>query len=324
VHDLSICLFGSPQIRRGRQQVIIQRRKDLALLIYLIVTSQPHRRDTLATLLWEEQNQAEARSNLRKSLSRLKSILGENVLLTSQDQVRVNPDLPLDVDTLQFSSRLQQFHKHRQSHRGEKSALCRDCQKAMEEAARTYQADFLAGFSVQDSSMFEEWQFFQAESFRKDLSETLEQLARFHRNREEYKTAIEYCRRWLALDRLNESAQRQLIQLYALSGQRAAAKRQFEECKRILKEELGAEPEEETLQLFNDLQKKRGSRDDETKTAAQSTSPSLKPHHFPVHPAPFIGREKELGEVLRLLRESPYRLLTLLGPGGSGKTRFAL
>jgi predicted ATPase/DNA-binding SARP family transcriptional activator/predicted negative regulator of RcsB-dependent stress response len=326
VPDLSVLLFGLPQIKRGNEQISIQRRKDLALLIYLVVTSQPHSRDTLATLLWQDQSQADARSNLRKSLSRLKSILGENVLLTSQDQVRVNHNHAIDVDITQFNLRVQQFHKHGHARNGTQSTLCHDCQKALEEAARTYQADFLAGFSVSDSLVFEEWQFFQSESLRKNLAEILEQLARLYASKEEYKTAIEYGRRWLALDRLNESAHRQLITLYALSGQRAAAKRQFEECKRILKEELGAEPEEETLQLFKDLQKKRGPQPSGTTTAeaVPSTTQSRKLHHFPVHPAPFIGREKELGEIIRVLRESPYRLLTLLGPGGSGKTRLAL
>ena len=324
--DLSIALFGPPQIKRGNEQVNIQRRKDLALLIYLVVTLQPHRRDTLATLLWEDQSQAEARSNLRKSLSRLKSILGENVLLTSQDQVRVNPNCPIDVDITQFNLRVQQLHKHRHSYNGTESALCHDCQKALEEAAKIYQADFLAGFSVSDSSVFEEWQFFQAESLRKNLAEILEQLIHWYAKREEYKTAIECGRRWLALDRLNESAHRQLMTLYGLSGQRAAAIRQFEECKRIMQEELGAEPEEETIQLFQDLQKKRGRPQSRTTMvqALPSTTSSRKLPHFPVHPAPFIGREKELSEIISLLRESPYRLITLLGPGGSGKTRLAL
>ena len=76
-----------PQIKRGNEPITIQRRKDLALLIYLFVTSQPHSRDTLATLLWQEEGQAVARSNLRKSLSRLKALLGENSLLVSQDQI---------------------------------------------------------------------------------------------------------------------------------------------------------------------------------------------------------------------------------------------
>jgi predicted ATPase len=44
--------------------------------------------------------------------------------------------------------------------------------------------------------------------------------------------------------------------------------------------------------------------------------------NLPVQPSPLIGRERELGEVTSLLREQ--RLVTLLGPGGSGKTRLAL
>lgn len=325
VPDLSIRLFGSPDIRSGNQQVILQRRKDLALLIYLIVTSQPHRRDKLATLFWEDQNQAEARSNLRKSLSRLKSILGEDVLLTSQDQVRVNPDYPIDLDIAQFHLRVGQFHEHAHAHNGADSTLCADCQKSLQEATQLYRADFLAGFSVSDSSVFEEWQFFQTESLRKDLAEILEQLAKWHANQQEYKTAIEYSRRWVALDRLNESAQRQLMTLYAVSGERAAAKRQFEEFKRLLKEELDVEPEEETLQLFRDLQKRKGYPGSGTTASdANPSSTIASKHHFPAHPAPFIGREKELGEIISILRESPSRLLTLLGPGGSGKTRLAL
>lgn len=318
VPDLSIRFFGSPQIRRGRQELVIQRRKDLALLIYLVVTSQPHRRDTLATLLWQDQSQAEARSNLRKSLSRLKSILGEDVLLTSQDEVWVNPADLNDVDTVQFSLLIQQVHKHGRSHHGGDNPRCPSCQHALEEAARIYQADFLSGFGISDSSAFEEWQFFQAESLRKNLAEVLEQLALTHLSHEEYQPAIEYARRWLALDRLNEAAHRQLMTLYIRSGQRAAAKRQFEECKRILKEELDAEPEEETLELFNNLEKKR-------RSATVVTAPfSGKLYHVPVHPAPFIGREKELDEITRFMQEAPYRLLTLIGPGGSGKTRLAL
>lgn len=46
--------------------------------------------------------------------------------------------------------------------------------------------------------------------------------------------------------------------------------------------------------------------------------------NLPVQPTPFLGRERELGEVLELLGSHGVRLLTLTGPGGSGKTRLAL
>ena len=51
-------------------------------------------------------------------------------------------------------------------------------------------------------------------------------------------------------------------------------------------------------------------------------TPDARPNNLPVSATPLIGREAELDQVLRLLRER--RLVTLTGPGGTGKTRLAL
>jgi ATP-dependent Clp protease ATP-binding subunit ClpA len=48
------------------------------------------------------------------------------------------------------------------------------------------------------------------------------------------------------------------------------------------------------------------------------------PNNLPVQPTPFIGREKQVTAVVRLLSREDVRLLTLTGPGGTGKTRLAL
>jgi predicted ATPase/DNA-binding SARP family transcriptional activator/tetratricopeptide (TPR) repeat protein len=321
-----------PQIKRGNEPITIQRRKDLALLIYLFVTSQPQSRDTLATLLWQEEGQAVARSNLRKSLSRLKALLGENSLLISQDQISLHPDLSLHLDVNDFQEHLEQFRQHHPGRGGhEGQTLCPVCLRALDEAAILYQADFLNGFLLPDSSTFEEWQFFQAESLRQNLAEALEQLTRQYAADGDFPAAITYCRRWLAIDRLHEPAQRQLMLLYALNDQPAAAKRQFEECVRLLNEELGAQPEPETLQLFDAIQKKKltdlpkeRSLPGRTEGKKSSALREKKVYSLPTYPSPFVGREKELEEIQHLLQDPSCSLLTLLGPGGSGKTRLAL
>jgi predicted ATPase/class 3 adenylate cyclase len=61
----------------------------------------------------------------------------------------------------------------------------------------------------------------------------------------------------------------------------------------------------------------------------RSDFPALKtlgnrPTNLPTQPNPLVGRETELGNVARLIRDGDGRLLTLTGPGGTGKTRLAL
>jgi predicted ATPase len=51
---------------------------------------------------------------------------------------------------------------------------------------------------------------------------------------------------------------------------------------------------------------------------------SLNQTNLPVQPTPFLGRERELAEVLELFGREDVRLLTFTGPGGTGKTRLAL
>jgi predicted ATPase/class 3 adenylate cyclase len=51
---------------------------------------------------------------------------------------------------------------------------------------------------------------------------------------------------------------------------------------------------------------------------------SLHQTNLPLPATPFLGRRKELAQVLRLLSQEDIRLVTLTGPGGTGKTRLAL
>jgi len=49
-----------------------------------------------------------------------------------------------------------------------------------------------------------------------------------------------------------------------------------------------------------------------------------RPTNLPVQPTPLVGREREVAEVIELLRRPDVRAVSLTGPGGTGKTRLAL
>jgi predicted ATPase/Tfp pilus assembly protein PilF len=76
----------------------------------------------------------------------------------------------------------------------------------------------------------------------------------------------------------------------------------------------------EASQLYSE-----GRFGDKTETAAALASPVGKsPHNLPAPPTHFIGREAELAELTELLLSPEVRLVTLTGPGGTGKTRLGL
>jgi hypothetical protein len=107
------------------------------------------------------------------------------------------------------------------------------------------------GFSLRDSANFDDWQSFEAESLRQELASALSRLVRAHTSRNQHPAAIPYARRWVALDPLDESAHRHLMEVYAGAGQQAAALRQYQECVRVLDRQLGLPPGPEMTALLH-------------------------------------------------------------------------
>jgi predicted ATPase/DNA-binding SARP family transcriptional activator len=350
--------LGTPKITRTDNSVNIQRRKGIALLSYLAVTAQPHSRDSLAAMFWPEYDQSGARGNLRRDLSRLKTELGDGALRIEADNVGMHPQLDLWLDVAEFQAGADRPQGHGHSLNGQGEPLCPGCLESLQRAVELYQGDFLGGLNLPDSPAFNEWQFFQSESLRQKMAIALQYLVRWYTYNRAFSEAIRYCRRWLAMDPLHEPAHRELMRLYAYDGQIAAALRQYQECARLLKTELGIDPESETTRLYEEIRSRKigpveaaraaaapraaapprdgtspgdgaslqdGASLRDAKGPAQEAAPARPRHNLPTQSTPFVGRESELSEIKRLLFEDPScRLVTLLGPGGSGKTRLGL
>lgn len=332
--ELKLCVFGPPRLERDGQPLEVSRRKALALLIYLAVTRQPHSRDALATLFWQDSDQREGRASLRRTLYRLNKELGEGQLSISPETISLDPQANLWLDSAAF-------HRHATAgltprHGGEQ--MTPEQLAHLAEAAALYTDDFMAGFTLPDCPAFDEWQFFQREELRQQLADVLQALITWNGARAAYGAAIEYARRWLALDPLHEPAHRELMRLYAWDGQHTAALRQYQECVRLLDAELGVEPESETTELYTIIKARRlaappvpavpatirepQQRDIHPATAAQQQRHIH--HNLPSPPAGFVGRQHDIADIIRRLTDPACRLLTLTGPGGIGKTSLAL
>jgi DNA-binding SARP family transcriptional activator len=341
--QLSLFLLGPPRLELDGEPLDIGRRKATALFAYLAVTARGHARDALATLFWPEHEQSRARAALRRTLSTLNRALGGKWLEADRETIELNREAGfwLDVDTFHEQIARVEAHIH------PKTESCPDCLSALTGAAGLYLDDFMAGFSLRDSPEFDDWQFFQAESLRQELARVLERLVCAFCAQENYRPALDHARRWLRLDPLHEAAHRHLMQLYTWTDQRPAALRQYQECTRILDEELGVSPSEETTSLFKriqagDLSKEAvgpgGHEASEREQASPPSSPAPLLHSpsaaLPLPPflaapppfrplAPFVAREQELAQLGACLDKTLAgggHAAFVAGEAGSGKT----
>jgi DNA-binding SARP family transcriptional activator len=234
--DLSLYLLGPPRVKLDDDYIEVKPRKALALLIYLAVTAEPHSRDFLATLLWPFSDQCRARHALRNRLCELKQALGNDWIDAGREILGLRSGCWLDV------AEFQQY-------------LAQDVSdpQILSKATVIYRDNFLNGFTLPDCPQYDKWQYFQKEGLRQALASVLDRLVEILSDRGDYQTAVSHARRRLALDPLHEPACRQLMRLYALSGQHSAALRQYDLCRQNLAEELGVQPEKETTILYEQI-----------------------------------------------------------------------
>jgi DNA-binding SARP family transcriptional activator len=263
-------LLGPPRLERDGVPLEFDTRKNVALIAYLAVTGESHTREALVTLLWPELEPSRARAGLRRNLSTLKKALGGEWLVVDREMIGTDPSADLWLDVGQFRGLLWAW----QDHGHPEANVCPECLAGLAEAVELCRGDFLAGFSLRDSANFDEWQFFQTESVRRELASALERLVQGYSGQGAYRSAIPYARRWLALDPLHEPVHRHLMRLYAWTGQRAAALRQYGQCERVLQEELGVVPEEETTQVYEAIRERQELPRPGARFATRITSPT--------------------------------------------------
>ncbi len=314
---LALFFMGQARIELNGALVKVPLQKSLALLSYLAVTDECHSREALAAFFWPEYSQEAALNTLRVNLHTLRKVLGEDWFIVDRDTIGLTRNSNLWVDVRHFHNLLA----GRQTHSHPASGACVDCIPPLSEAVQLYRGTFLAGFTLQDSMPFDDWQRFQNSTLQQEVVDALRKLAHCHTAQREFSQAILCAQQWLALDPLNEPAHQELMRLYAWSDQHSAALNQYHECVQVLEKELGEKPQQATEDLYQAVREYRLPPPPAFNSLVEFNP---RPMASVVSASPFLGRSKELSEIARMLREPACRLLNLIGPGGVGKTRLAL
>ena len=312
------CLGGFEVRLHKRPLTRFYSQKSQALLAYLAVEAgRSWDRSHLAGLLWPDYTEKRARHNLSQTLMALRKDLGgvdetAVFLHTTSKTIRFEANEFVFVDVVSFEAQQTAVRHHLHAN----PLTCSTCTLWLQQAADLYSGSFLDQFALNDSDLFENWLTAQRERLLQQAVDIFTRLGNSYAAQERLEDALQIGQRLLEIVPWQESAHRQRMSLLAQQGQRTQALAQYDLLGAVLLDEFGIEPSEETTLLWQSI--KAGS----SPTPAMAESATVT--SLPSSTTPFIGREQEVAALDQRLAVRDYRLISLVGPGGMGKSRLAL
>lgn len=303
---VEIRLLGTFEVSVGERLIAdgAWRLHKAAALVKLLALTPGHRlqRDQVLDLLWPDFDPQAAANNLHYVLYVARRLLGPSpdVLPLRDGIVSLAPQGGVLTDLEDLETRAAKARRTQD---------LADYQSALD----LYRGDLLP------QDLYEDWTSSRRESLRSLYLSLLLEVAQLLAERREIVVAVEALQRAIRTEPALEEAHAGLMRLYARQGQRQQALRQYQHLCQALGD-LGLDPDATSRQLYQDIHAGRVPTGSGAGNPVVTTSGQQ--HNLPAPLTSFVGREKEAGEIRRLLRMG--RLLTILGPGGVGKTRLAL
>lgn len=283
---LFVQVLGRPRVLRAGEPVELRARKPLALLYILGVHGSDVSRQLASELLWGPGG----RNNLRTALHTLKRGGLEGAIAAHGDMLRC----VASSDLRRFKNLLRE---------GRELDALRLCRAP---GTSNVPSMLLEGLEHSLTGAFDDWLNVERKRVAALYADCLRAVARRLVRSGDMARALALFRELLALDPIDESAHRQVMELEWRRGNPRAAVEQFETCRRTLAEELGLEPLPPTVRLFDTIRLEDWCHAPATESRGGQW---------------IIGRSRELANLRRLLSTS--RLTTVLGPEGIGKTTLA-
>ena len=338
---LSLTLLGGFQIELdGRLITTFESDRIRSLLAYLAVEAdRPHSRSLIATLIWPEQTEARARTNLRHVLYELRTMLSgtlyknqndisntsapstdeqldgaENFLVGTRQTIQFNPTSPYTSDVKTFDALMAECEAHAHP----RLETCADCMPRLRQAVALYRGSFLAGINLSDSAPLEEWARMMQERLHHQVLHGLHALTTFAEMQGDVTATLNYARQQVALEPWREEAHQQLMRALARDGQRGAVLAQFETLRQLLANELGVEPSPESVAVYERIRSNTWPA--QTASTIQVLHPSTLQGDDVPDAGTFYGRQHELLQLQHWAIADRCRVVAVAGLGGMGKT----
>ncbi|MFZ1752422.1 MAG: BTAD domain-containing putative transcriptional regulator [Caldilineaceae bacterium] len=300
---LSIQLLGQFTLSLDGKRLELPSRPAQSLLAWLVLYPNiAHRREQIAGLLWPDATEENARNNLRHALWRLRRAIPQTFIQSDRIAIRwlAGTEWRLDVTALVDTPA---------------DATSAD---ALLPGLAAYAGELLPGF-------YDDWIIRERERLSALFAERMARALELLQSERRWHETIDWTERWIARGETPELAYRVLMIAHASLGNSSAALATYQRCTEALDRELGVPPSPETTALADSIRTAQFDLLHSPQSA--SAPPTLSPvvrTNLPAATTPLIGRDAELAHLSGLLTDSAHRLMTILGPGGMGKSRLAL
>jgi predicted ATPase/DNA-binding SARP family transcriptional activator len=289
-------ILGSFEVRRDGEPVPLGGAKARALLAMLVLhAGEPVSAERLAIALWGEEASATAVNAVQVHVSRVRRALAaDGLLVTTGAGYRLDTNR---VDALRFEDSYAAGLAALRT--GDAAGAARELRAAL----GLWRGDALADFA---GEAFAQGEIARLEELRQAALEArVDADLALGRHRE----LVAELERRVTAHPLRERTHAQLMLALARSGRQADALAGYRRARDVLVQELGIEPSAELREL-------------ERRVLAQEIETAAPNSRIARPPTPTIGRETDLARLRELL--SRQRLVTVVGPGGVGKTRLAV
>lgn len=300
---LEISLLGQFDVKLNGQTIVLPTRPSKLLLAYLALNAgKDIPRTQLGGILWPESLESTARKNLRNTVWRLRKAVGDEYVLSDRETVAFNDTAPHHLDVALLAKK--------EEPRGTEELI---------QIVSAYKGELLPGF-------YEDWVLLERDNLRAKFDGRIQKLMEDLIDLERWPEVISWAEQWISMGSVPEPAYRALMIAHTRQGDLAGMATAYQRCVQALKNELGVQPSAETEMLYQELSSKQ--TPEEKPPASQSDPKTIREElqaKLPIPTTPFIGREQELNDLSQLLIDAPdNNLVTLVGPGGIGKSRLAL
>ncbi len=243
---LHFTCFGRFEVRQLGQPILLcSSRSGQSILRYLV--AQPGHCatiDVLTALIWPEDRAEVAQPKLHSAISALRRSLNQGCNRNSDCGYVVcknriyylNPAVVIQTDVEEF---LQCYEAGQQISEGRVALY--------EKACRMYTGTFLP------EDLYADWSSLQREHLNRIYLVMCRVITDHYLRTKRYEDAAKWATAILNVNRCDEGAHRQLIQIYAAQGLRSEALQQYHRCERLLREELGVAPLPETMHILQKL-----------------------------------------------------------------------